>query len=257
MTAPNADTTQRTPQASTDGADTLGAFLLNLQLADSAFPSGRYTRSAGLESFVQAGYLDVARPVEALVELLADYLRYSVGPSDGVALACAHRAVSCCVEPEEALVGVTRVDERLTAAQPAREARTASVRSGKAILNTATAVFTDPILTAYAHRVRSGHPPGNAAVVQGTLTACLGLPRRQALAGELYAFATASAQAAVRLAVLDHRGAQQVLYRLHPVVVEVTAAHVDEEPSRIATNAPLIDVLSMRHERAELRLFAS
>ena len=60
----------------------------SLQLLDSFFPSGLYTLSYGLEAFVAAGAVTDG----TLTALLADYLRYGVGPADGVALACAHRA---------------------------------------------------------------------------------------------------------------------------------------------------------------------
>ncbi|WP_344731835.1 urease accessory protein UreF, partial [Spinactinospora alkalitolerans] len=258
--------------------DRTRSFLVSLQLTDSAFPSGRYAFSAGLEAFVQAGRIDPAQPEEALTALLTDYLRYAVGPADGAALACAHRAVTdhgggdrgrdsggdgregpepAARTGERLLESVARADERLSAVKLPREARHASARSGRALLDTATAVFAVPALAAYARRVRAGCAPGNAAVLLGLLTAALGVPRRQALAGELHSFTAGSVQAAVRLAVLDHRGAQAVLHRLHPVITEVTEENTDKSVQQIAGNAPLIDVLSMRHERAALRLFAS
>jgi urease accessory protein len=63
-----------------------------LQLSDSAFPSGRYTLSHGLEAFAQAGLLDVPCSAATLEELLADCVRLGVAPSDGVARAArSHR----------------------------------------------------------------------------------------------------------------------------------------------------------------------
>jgi urease accessory protein len=70
----------------------LAGLLAVLQLADSGFPSGRYTLSHGLESFAQSGALP-SPPAPALTELLSNAVRFGVAPSDGVALACAHRAV--------------------------------------------------------------------------------------------------------------------------------------------------------------------
>jgi urease accessory protein len=239
----------------------LPAFLISLQLADSAFPAGRYTLSAGLESFAQAGHLVPGQPVDRLVALLADYLEHAVGPTDGAALACAHRAVSTAVgtvvESGQVLDLVARVDERLTAVRLPREARDTSARVGRALLRTAGTVFEVPLLAAYGRRVRAGQAPGNAAVLVGLLTAALGVPRRQALACELSAFTTASVTAAVRLALIDHTAAQVTLHRLHPVLGAVTAANLDKDVSQIASSAPLIDLMGIRHERADLRLFAS
>lgn len=226
----------------------LSAFLGSLQLADSAFPSGLYTLSYGLEAFAQAGLL---RPA-GLGALLADYLRHGVGPSDGAALACAHRAA----EADDLGLAV-EADLRLSAVKLPREARESSRRTGRQLLATAGRVFGGGVLAAYAGRVRAGAAPGNHAVVLGLAMARLGIARERAVAGELHAFASSAVGSAVRLAAIDHLVAQEVLHGLKPVVARVALAHVESRVRDIAGCTPLIDVMSMRHERAELRLFMS
>lgn len=227
----------------------LAGHLSALQLADSAFPSGRYTLSYGLEAIAQSGI-----PAD-LVELLSDGVRLGVAPSDGVALACAHRAVGLGGRLDLDLVA--RVDERLTAVKLAREARQASARTGRALLGTATTALGVTAMAEYAERVAAGRCPGNHAVVLGVLSAALGVPRLEAVAGELYAVCAGWVAAAVRLALTDHRTAQGVLHRVRPVIAEAAAAAVDRDVTRIAGCTPLLDLMSMRHEQAELRLFAS
>ena len=70
------------------------ALLAVLQLSDSGFPSGRYTLSHGLEAFAHAGLLETPCPPDALAALLGDCIRFGVGPSDGIALACASECIS-------------------------------------------------------------------------------------------------------------------------------------------------------------------
>ena len=77
--------------------------------------------------------------MSTLIALLEDSIRCGVAPSDGVALACAHRAVRPHGDVDLELVG--QADERLTAVKLAREAREASTRTGRALLATATAAF--------------------------------------------------------------------------------------------------------------------
>jgi urease accessory protein len=226
----------------------LGAFLGSLQLADSFFPSGLYTLSYGLEAFAQAGLL---RP-DGLEELLADYLRHGVGPADGAALACAHRAA------EAGNLGLAvEADLRLTAVKLPREARESSRRTGRQLLATAGRVFGGALLPTYAGRVREGEAPGNHAVALGLTMAVLRIPRERALAGEFYAFASSAVGSAVRLAAIDHLVAQEVLHRLKAVIAELALAHAESRVQDIASCTPLIDVMAMRHERAELRLFMS
>jgi urease accessory protein len=232
----------------TCGDDDALSFLGSLQLADSFFPSGLYTLSHGLEAFAQAGQFSA----DTLEALLADYLRHGVGPADGVALACAHRAVA---------VGdldlAARADARLTAVKLPREARETSLRTGRQLLALAAQVFGGDALGPYAARVHRGVAPGNHAVALGLAMATLGIPRERAVAGELYAFAASCVGASVRLAAIDHRVAQLVLHRLKPVIAEAARAARDKGVRDIAGCVPLVDVMAMRHERAEVRLFMS
>ena len=109
----------------------------------------------------------------------------------------------------------------------------------------------------YADLVEVGHTPGNHAVVLGLLAALLDLPPFAAVAGELSAFATGWVAAAVRLGLTDHLTAQFVLRRVHPVLVEAAERVLVGDVDDIFSCTPLPDVMSMRHEHAELRLFSS
>jgi urease accessory protein len=244
-----------TLSAADRGTPDLKSFLSVLQLSDSAFPSGRYTLSYGLESLAQSGELTTPSPLSTLAALLSDCIRFGVAPSDGVALACAHRAAG-----RPGLVDLELLmtaDERLTAVKLAREAREASTRTGRALLTTATAAFGGAALLKYAELVKKGRCPGNHAVVLGLLSASLGVPRLEAVAGELFAFSATWAAAAVRLALTDHRTAQCLLHRVRPVTAESALRTVDKDATRISSCTPILDVMTMRHESAELRLFAT
>jgi urease accessory protein len=233
----------------------LGSLLSVLQLSDSGFPSGRYTLSHGLEAFAQSGQLSVPARPSTLATLLGDCIRFGVAPSDGVALACAHRAAG----PDGVvdLELVTRTDERLSAVKLAREAREASTRTGRALLSAATAAFGKTAMADYIELVDTRRTPGNHAVVLGLVGATLGVPRLEAVTGELYAFAAGWVAAAIRLALTDHRTAQGLLHRVRPVITEAALKAVELDVAHISSCTPLLDVMSMRHEQAELRLFAS
>lgn len=233
-------------------------FLASLQLADSAFPSGRYTLSHGLESFVQCGRVTATSGVAGLGSLLTDQLEHAVGPTDAVALAWAHRAVYDTSGPDdydEQLAG--HVDRRLSSAKLSQEMREASSRTGRAVIGTVLGSFAGPALTAYAKLVRQGAVPGNGAVVMGLLTAELDVPMIHAVVTELYGFAAGWLNAAVRLGVTDHRIAQTVLRRCGATVDRVAQRACATELDDMASCTPLAEVMSMRHEQAALRLFMS
>lgn len=225
--------------------DDLLPFLGGLQPADSAFPSGLYALSHGLEAYAEAVLLEG----DGLEELIGDLLRFGVGPSDGVALGNAHRALLA----EDAELAA-EVDLRLSAVKLAREA---SVRSGRQLIGLASSLFDHPFLAEHASRVGRGELPGNHAVARGLAEAALGISRERALASELYTFCAGCAGASIRLSLIDHRGAQRLLHALKPTIIEVVGENLEKGPREIASCLPMADVMSMRHERAEARLFMS
>jgi urease accessory protein len=227
--------------------------LSTLQLSDSAFPSGRYTLSHGLEELVQAGHLYAPSEPAALVGLLVDSLRYGVAPSDGSALACAHQAFN----RDDMLEYAIRVDNRLTSVKLGRESREASARTGRALLTTATEAFGGAFFSDYGAAVRAGSTPGNHAVILGLVSAALGVQRDHAVVGELFSFCMSWTAAAVRLGITDHRTAQVLLHRVKPTVVCAARGASTAAVADIRCSTPFLDLMAMRHELSELRLFAT
>jgi urease accessory protein len=225
-----------------------------LQLTDSAFPTGRYTHSYGLEAYVRCHSVDSLRS-SRLIALLTDTVRLGIGPSDGVALACAHRAVRADLTCD--LHIVRRADRRLSAVKLASEARDASIRVGRTLLAHAQDVFRDVDLSDLAHLVEDGESPGNQAVITGVLSAKIGIRRQEAVAADLFGFSASWVAAAVRLGLTDHRVGQRILRLALPVIGQAAWRAMSGDIKDILSCTPLLDMMSMRHEQAEVRLFAS
>lgn len=224
------------------------SLLSGLQLTDSAFPSGYYTLSHGLEGFQQAR----AVTPRGLPDLLHDLLRHSAGPSDATALALAHRSVTA-----DDWDAVAAVEERLYATKLGREARQAAVRTGRQLLDLAAEVYGTPQIERYRALRAEGAVRGCQPVVAAVVHAANGLTARQAVTCELFAFASGFAGAALRLRLTDHRRAQVLLHRAAPVIEETVEAALHRELPDLGGCVPVADVMAGRHERAEARLFAS
>jgi urease accessory protein len=143
--------------------------------------------------------------------------------------------------------------ERLAEHQP----REASRRTGRALLGAVLVAFGGSQLRELAERVNSGRVPGNHAVVLGLISATLTVPRLEAVASELYAFAAGWVGASVRLGLSDHLTAQALLHRTRGVIVDSALRALDGDVAQISACTPHLDVMSMRHEQAEVRLFAT
>ncbi|MEE1742724.1 urease accessory UreF family protein [Streptomyces sp. BE147] len=237
------------PPAGTAGTGPdLAALLTGLQLTDSAFPSGFYTLSHSLEGYAHAGAVDAG----TLPSLLEDLLLHGVGPADATALALAHRAAA-----SGDLDAVADIDEHLFATKLGREMRQASTRTGRQLLDLGAEVFDRPSITAYFDRVRRREAPGTQAVAAGVIYAATGVPVRQAVAADLFAFCASFAGAALRLRLTDHRRAQTLLRGAAPVIERVVEEALRRELADVGATVFASDVMSGRHERAEARLFAS
>jgi urease accessory protein len=224
------------------------ADLVAWQLADSAFPSGSYTLSHGLEGYAQDGAITAAE----VPALLDDLLLHAIGPADGTALALAHRGASA---GDWELV--RSADERLHASKLTREPRQASLRIGRQLLDLCGEVFPSPPLARLTELVAAGAMPGTQAVVVGVVYAGAGVDRDRAVAADLFAFCTSFAGAALRLRLADHRSAQTLIRGAAPAITQATDAALRRRLDDIGGCAPLADAMSARHELAEAKLFAS
>jgi len=222
--------------------------LVSLQLSDSAFPSGFYTMSHGLEGFSQEGLVGRGG-VENLLEGL---LVSSVGPGDATAVARAHEAASAGDWGR-----VRDVDRALFATKLNGEMRRATVRSGHQLTDVALRAIGGAPLVEWSRAVAARETPGCQPVATAVAYAAAGVGTEQAVASDLFAFAVSFLGAALRLQLADHRSVQTVLRAVAPVITRVTEEAVRRDLDDMGGFVPMADVMSAGHERAEARLFTS
>ena len=224
-------------------------FLAALQLADSFFPTGMYAHSHGLEGMVRQGLATTAGDVE---EFLVNQLRWSVLPSDGVALLNAYQAASA-----GDLDAVTLIDRLLSALKLPMEMRTASTQVGRRLMSETSKLLSNETHAQYLNRITRRETPGNGAVAMGVTAWALGVPDRQALLLFCHSHMVSVLGAALRLLPLTHSDAQGILHLLHPVIAEVLQEIGGTHWQDMTSFVPGLDIASMNHETDDLRLFAS
>ncbi|WP_022899167.1 urease accessory protein UreF [Humibacter albus] len=228
------------------------SLLISLQLSDSAFPSGFYAMSHGLEGFHQQGLVDG----DTIGDLLEDILVRTAGPGDATALARTHGAAV-----RQDWDHVAELDRLLFASKLNSELRRSSTRSGRQLIDIVSEAYAgthggDDIAT-WAEWVRSRRTPGCQAIATGVCYAATGVAVEQAVVSDLFAFAISFAGAALRLRLTDHRSTQKLLRRVQPVIEEVAADAVARPEADIGGFTPVGDIMSAGHERAPARLFTS
>lgn len=220
-----------------------------LHFSDSAFPTGGYAHSFGLERYCQAGIVTDADGVERF--LLAQ-LEGAAGPTDATAAAGANRAMAAGdVDACGAL------DETLEAMKPVRELREGSRQMGRQTLRIAAQLTGDARLERYLDAVNSGVAPGHHAVAFGMAAGALGWSAHDTAAGFLYSTTSLLVGAALRLLPMGQTDGQRVLWRLHPVIARVAREAAERETSQMWSFSPGLDVQAMLHARLDTRLFRS
>lgn len=229
----------------TDGGD-----LDLMQLSDSAFPSGMFATSGGLERLFGEGRAAGAAGLERFCRVS---LERQVGPLDCASLSWAHGR---CAAGDRA--GVAEADAMCFAAKSVGEARDAARRSGAQLAGCVSALRGgDPMLSWYAGRVRGGGATGVYPVSMAVCCHAMGIPEGRALLMLLYGFASSAAGAALRLGMVHHIEAQEVIDGLKPLMLGIAAAREGSGPLDAWQFAPQLEIAQMEHEAADTRMFAT
>ncbi len=202
-----------------------------LHMLDTAFPTGAYAHSAGLES------LD-PHDLKTALELR---LEESIGRLDLVFVLQAFGR------------DLVVLDEVLHASLLVREPREASSAVGTSLLRSVCEILADRRLATFLSHATHHHH----AVVFGAVACALEMEPELAAQANAFSSMRGLVSAAQRLGWIGQRQAQRILHELKPACLTAAreAAHMTVDEA--GGFAPLWDLASMRHERALSRMFAS
>jgi urease accessory protein len=227
------------------------ALLATLQLADSAFPSGAYTLSGGLETLIEEG---VAGAASGIAGCLRAALLGRAARGDLAALIAAHRAATD--EPPD-IDRIRAIDRRLEATKLAAEERQGSRRVGRRIAIEAERLTSSRVLASLVAAIDSGATPGTAPVAFGVAAAAMGIPERQAALASANATAMGLLGVGVRLGRIGHGDQQRLLREAQDLIVRAVDIAGATDWQALRPFAPGLDIAMARHETAPGRMFAS
>lgn len=210
-----------------------------LQLADSSFPSGAFTQSFGLETFIQSGA--VSRP-EHLAEFMATYLFYTWRPTDLL-------TVKLSYEQAFDKARLERLDRRLHAMKLPKEGREGSMKMGKRLkqlIYEFDASYNPPLL-----------PFGQHAVVLGHYGAGAGIELSALLTAFSHMTVVSLVANGVRAIPIGQTSGQQVIAKLQPLMEECVLWTISASERELGGSAPAFDWAGMAHETLYSRIFMS
>lgn len=224
-------------------------FLSLLQISDSSFPTGAYSQSYGLETYVQKGLVTCR---ETLRTYITTYLGRVVATSDCLAFRLAYQASA-----KGDLDALLELDQVLAAQKLARESREASAKTGSRMLRTAAQLFSGPMLMEYNQRISAGNAHGHHALVFGLTAQSIGLGEREGTLAFVYSSMAGMVNNALRLIPLGQNDGQWVLKALQEVILETVENCSALTHEDLGASAPAVEIRCMEHEGLYSRLFMS
>ena len=218
------------------------ALLLALQMGDSAFPSGGFAFSWGLETLKEDGRVSDSGDVLAFARGL---IRGRWATADRVMLRKA-----AMTDSENEWISLDNEVEVMTLA---RELRDGSCRAGRALLR-AHVGLGNPSAATWRRLIADGRARGHLPVVQGAVWSRAGIETAVIETLSAWTLASSIGQTAVRLALVGPLEAQQIISGLAEDIAAILSRPPPSEPHAFT---PAADIAVMRHERGIVRLFAN
>ena len=214
---------------------------LTWQVVDSAFPTGAFAHSGGLESAWHHG--EIAHP-----DAFRAFLDAAIQQAGFAALPLLNAAYR---SPHE----LETLDRLADAFLLNAVANRASRIQGRTLAATAARVWPSDDIADLKRR--AGRTHAHVAPLSGAVWRAIGLPLQTAQKVVLYAAARSVLTAAVRLGIVGSYEAQRLQYACGPHLDAIAVRCAALTPHDLAQTAPILDLLQSAHDRLYSRLFQS
>jgi urease accessory protein len=217
-----------------------------LYLGSPALPIGSYSYSQGLESAIDGQI--VGSEADA-VEWILHGLREIVGKGEAVALAWQHRYWS-----DRRFAEVRRLNDWFLATRETAELRQETEQIGWAITQIALAL---PWADSLSRRILADLPA--IAFPTGFAFASVAnhLPIGAALTAFCFSWVENQINVALKAVPLGQQSGQRLIQRIRPEIPAVVEKALHAGREEILTFAPMLAILSSRHETQAFRIFRS
>jgi urease accessory protein len=214
-----------------------------------AFPVGGFSYSHAIEAACESG---IVRDRASLCHYVTAALKHGAGRADATLFAAVHRAV--LTNDDDAFVWAA---ERAAAMRGSAELALECNAQGAAFMTTVAATWPELPIQRWSEILRAREIVAAYPLAVAICTALSGVDPRTALIAYLQAISSALVTAGVKLIPLGQTDGQRVVAELEDIVERATDAALKRPLDDLGSAAPMIDLLSMRHETQYTRLFRS
>lgn len=218
-----------------------------MQLAGGTFPSGGFSQSWGLETYVAQKKVTDS---ESFKRFVRAYLESTISRCEGPILCEALRLAKDWDKQQ-----IMELEDLSCAVKVTKESRESSLRMGKAFLRILADILDDENVQEL--RRISGGQGMTYPVVYGLICGTLGMEERESVEAFVFSTVNALVQSAVKLIPLGNTQAQKVLLEMQPEMERCSEKSRKWPLDEISNFCPGLDIASIQHETLPVRLYMS
>ncbi|RHW32455.1 urease accessory protein UreF [Neobacillus notoginsengisoli] len=219
------------------------------QLCDSNFPTGAFSHSFGLESYIQD---NLVMDQETFYQWLQVYLHEQLIYTDGLACRLVYEALS-----NEDFERIWELDRLLTVQNLPRETREGTQMIGSRMLKIAESLFGFPILANYREELKRKNAFGHPSIVFTMVAHGLGVTKANTALYYLYSTISSLVQNGVRAIPLGQTAGQLITHHFMSDLAKAVEKILTLSEDDFGIVSPGLELSQMKHERVNVRIFMS
>lgn len=220
-----------------------------MQLCDSNFPSGAFSHSFGLETYIYEGAIHDAATFEAAMRI---FMVNQMAYTDALACRLAYEAIE-----NGQFDGIIELDHVLLALSLSKETREGTRRIGERMAKLCSDLYESLLIDTYYQRIRQKKANGHPSIVFALAAHHLRADKNDAIAAHLFSGVHSLIQNAVRAIPLGQTDGQRILLALQPIIQAIADQTETMTEDELGMNMPGLEIAQMRHEQLPVRLFMS